>query len=395
MSENLRNIYVDIYTNTLDTVCTAKRLKANADGDKDIEANIMKYILAGKRPVLTLPQVCDNDIIIKMATRPGGSGFLGLAQLDLMGISYFDNFNTVSEFVISRLKNPEYTFTNKYVSKLMDYNTEIRTNVKNAMAKAILKESMSGFRLTSDVLTIEDNLAEYCEGIIKLNNTFKGHYSPNFPKKFTFSQELGRLINLLDNENTNKKIFLKLYDPAKNGQSSYLTADGSWQKQNTEIYGENAVNSFLDLVNFAYNCLMCFVIAKNHEWVTNANSSEIEELIRKEAIINNNNDPFYLQQYKYILENNDMCNIEILDWDKIFTYIRGDILTKINMGEITDRRDIFEDVRANRLMDFDFYTENTAIFKTLRAKTSSDKVVTVNTVEKVAECTDFIASGES
>ncbi|MDR0904390.1 MAG: hypothetical protein LBM59_07135 [Ruminococcus sp.] len=105
-------VFTNIYTTALDTVAAAKRAEKSGDAIDQIEINIMKYILAGERTILTLPQACDNDTLINIAVRPNASGFLLLAKLGLFKVTTYGSYNSISEYAVDKMRNPNFTFSN-------------------------------------------------------------------------------------------------------------------------------------------------------------------------------------------------------------------------------------------------------------------------------------------
>jgi beta-xylosidase len=176
-------------------------------------------------------------------------------------------------------------------------------------------------------------------------------YCPNLRHSHTFTGELESLIKNMDNNNPKKHEFTKFYDPTQNNRSFYLDADGSWKNSRLQEHSEAVVDSYLDIVIFAYNCLLGHVEAEHHEWIESTESTDLVDILQQRTKNNPNLGANYIQKYDTLLENSNI-NTEILNWSNTYRFINDEIIPRIEKREINSQEDIFDAVYTNHFMNF-------------------------------------------
>jgi hypothetical protein len=387
--ENNNSVFVPTYTNILDTVATAERgRRRRKDGDgiegtDEIEVNLMKYFLMCEHLVLTLPQACDNDALIRLASK--SDHFLALIRNGFSSISLYGKFESLKHYTITQLKNLEFTFSNRRLGQLGKLPIDTQKCVRSALIKSIENDSKIG-ELPDDAKHCREDLQEYCLGIKELDSAYIGQYGKNLPTTATFPDVLKNRIETLSKEQFPVDEFASLFKDEAS-RSYYRPSDNSWYDVRSGDFPKNTLEQFLALVDLAYNQYMCSAIAPNYEWVAPSEQRELYEAIGSGLI--DNRDTTYEQKYTREIDAiRSSKTLQCVEWDIVKRCLL-DLKRKVELDAISSINKLQDYVLEQQIINYSIW-EDSRQFESIITKTSSGNNVVAEVTTAESESMDVV-----
>ena len=180
--------------------------------------------------------------------------------------------------------------------------------------------------------------------------------------------------------------YLALYEQDKNARSYYRDTLGKWRNKQMQLYPVDIVDSFLAMVDLAYNSFMCHAIALNPAWVLNDRYSDLIDSLKDD---NEKYSCFqrYTEKPEEITQKS--AGLSRVDWSAISDTL-SDIDRLISLGEIQTISETREWIGENHFMSYRNINRAIATFESILAKTSRGTTLCGFETKNTPERGDFI-----